>query len=213
MSSLNKPNPIQTLYILTYLIQNYFLCLGRHDFNKQRSYIGRQASCLVLRHDIYGHKQLLSRGIPPLNLVKDIWYDRSFFKLLKTTIWNCFDEPIFFNLPLKISFQWWIRFWWHMMQVFINSLCLQIKLLISYSCQNWFQSRLWQDPKKYINIFLEMLFLSMIKTDMNRIVKLTLLIGTNELNSKLRERMSYKWCTSVLAFETGMFFIWYVYMF
>ena len=48
MSSLNKPNPIQTLYILTYLIQNYFLCLGRHDFNKQRSYIGRQASC----HDV-----------------------------------------------------------------------------------------------------------------------------------------------------------------
>ena len=47
MSSLNKPNPIQT-YILTYLIQNYFLCLGRHDFNKQRSYIGRQASCLYL---------------------------------------------------------------------------------------------------------------------------------------------------------------------
>ena len=49
MSSLNKPNPIQTLYILTYLIQNYFLCLGRHDFNKQRSYIGRQASCLEIK--------------------------------------------------------------------------------------------------------------------------------------------------------------------
>ena len=47
VQSLNKPNPIQTLYILTYLIQNYFLCLGRHDFNKQRSYIGRQASCLI----------------------------------------------------------------------------------------------------------------------------------------------------------------------